>query len=504
MKVGIVVGLVVASAEEIVVSIGNGKILGRVEAGVAGFWGVPYAVPPIMGRRFKVPEPHQNWTGIRDATTAAPECVQSDGGSEDCLILNAFARTSGLSPTTTKKSAVLFLIHGGGFVGGSARLDAFNMSRQTGLVVVAPQYRLGVFGFLCNERSDDGGCFNFGLLDQRLALVWTVQNAHVFGGDSSRILLMGGSAGGASVAGMLVANDSTLTFAAATLESPGGHQGWMGGDKRSDDDWMSNALKINHTARLFNLLNASSVDDMADLPTEMIYFYAKALRFAPSLVDENGNDDYPLHRIRTGRWTRVPVIVGGVSCESCEKAVDYLGEPRDNVTREEFLNSLASYFDDGALVAPLELEAWYAHRIETEGRWRTFARILSDSGHACSTALHAEAFAQGGAPVVWRYFFAYTEDDDSLPGATHGSDETYILDLETPDLSAKMAAWWASMAKFADPNNGTSAPGWRAYDPPDHRLVMYMGLDHDPNPRLNESLDTVRPECANWEPYLGW
>ena len=83
---------------------------------------------------------------------------------------------------------------------------------------------------------------------------------------------------------------------------------------------------------------------------------------------------------------------------------------------------------DGAALDPDTLIGWYAGRIATEGYWRTFARILSDSGHACSSALHAEALG-GSAPAgtVWRYYFAYSTDARVDYGAEHGGDESWFV-----------------------------------------------------------------------------
>ena len=69
-------------------------------------------------------------------------------------------------------------------------------------------------------------------------------------------------------------------------------------------------------------------------------------------------------------------------------------------------NSKADRLSDHTGVGPTELEEWYARRIATEGRWRTFARINSDSGHACSSTLHAKALGST-SKNVWRYFFDY-------------------------------------------------------------------------------------------------
>lgn len=69
-------------------------------------------------------------------------------------------------------------------------------------------------------------------------------------------------------------------------------------------------------------------------------------------------------------------------------------------------------------VGPELLEQWYAKRIETEGRWRTFARINSDSGHACSSTLHAKALGST-YDKVWRYFFDYVEPGSKLREFLH-------------------------------------------------------------------------------------
>ena len=75
----------------------SGRIRGRDKDGVLLFAGVPYAAPPIAGRRFRAPMPHDDWTGVRDARKFGPAAPQiAEGGmtnpavrwDEDCLTLN--------------------------------------------------------------------------------------------------------------------------------------------------------------------------------------------------------------------------------------------------------------------------------------------------------------------------------------------------------------------------------------------------------------------------------
>lgn len=62
-------------------------------------------------------------------------------------------------------------------------------------LLTASSYRLSILGYPGNPNSTA----NLGLLDQRLAVEWVRDNIEKFGGDPSRIILFGQSAGGASV-----------------------------------------------------------------------------------------------------------------------------------------------------------------------------------------------------------------------------------------------------------------------------------------------------------------
>ncbi|XP_052891539.1 juvenile hormone esterase-like [Anopheles moucheti] len=169
------------------------------------FLGMRYAKPPVGELRFANPVP-LNPEGHRNHTTYGSVCPQYKNinqqdeimGSEDCLYLNVFVP---LQETRTDvgpvKYPVLVFIHGGSFVAGSGEIDGVDLLMENELIVVTLNYRLGVFGFLKYDRQNISG--NYGLNDQLAALQWIQRNVHHFGGDPSRVTLMGHSAGGASV-----------------------------------------------------------------------------------------------------------------------------------------------------------------------------------------------------------------------------------------------------------------------------------------------------------------
>lgn len=97
-----------------------------------------------------------------------------------------------------EKLAVMFFIHGGGFVEGYSNDNYYGpdfiVEKKTILVTI--NYRLGVLGFLSLNTPEISG--NMGLKDQQLALKWISSNIGWFGGDCKRITVFGESAGAPS------------------------------------------------------------------------------------------------------------------------------------------------------------------------------------------------------------------------------------------------------------------------------------------------------------------
>ena len=108
------------------------------------FKGVPYAAPPVGELRWKRPQPHAKWEGVRPAlefSAKAPQADLSKMGlygkefysdenlkqSEDCLYLNIWTPASA---QPGDKLPVFFWIHGGAFTHGSGAEKEFDGEKR--------------------------------------------------------------------------------------------------------------------------------------------------------------------------------------------------------------------------------------------------------------------------------------------------------------------------------------------------------------------------------------
>ncbi|CCL98520.1 uncharacterized protein FIBRA_00519 [Fibroporia radiculosa] len=229
------------TATDPIVNISYGAFQGSTSGNVAQFLGIPFAQPPIGSLRFGLPQPPEPLEGIQQATSFGPACPQQeivlpeelpsnfsipvlDLISEDCLYANVWAPADA---TSEDNLPVIFWIYGGGFELGSASIydGSLYVERSIDLgepvIFVSHNYRMNAFGFLAGQEVEEAGLTNVGLRDQRLALEWVNQYISAFGGDPSKVIIWGESAGAFSVAAHLVWNngDPAGLFRGAIMES---------------------------------------------------------------------------------------------------------------------------------------------------------------------------------------------------------------------------------------------------------------------------------------------
>ncbi|KAK0623778.1 Alpha/Beta hydrolase protein [Immersiella caudata] len=247
-----------------------GKSVHRAQLNATGeyysFNNIPYAEPPLGELRFRAPIPLLSVNRTVNDGSQPRKCLQSgapwfqhsiplviqrliEGGisppmgpppsapgeqSEDCLLLDVSvpkaAYDAQVAGTLAKPLPVMVWIHGGGYIEGAKNevnpAGLIAQSRRDGapgVVFVAINYRLGLFGFPPRTQWMWDTASNAALLDQRLALEWVRFNIRRFGGNPKDITVIGESAGAGCIVSHLSAFggiDFTLPFDRAIIQSP--------------------------------------------------------------------------------------------------------------------------------------------------------------------------------------------------------------------------------------------------------------------------------------------
>ncbi|OJJ41076.1 hypothetical protein ASPWEDRAFT_102513 [Aspergillus wentii DTO 134E9] len=181
------------------------------------FGGLRYALPPAQRWRRAHPLPSSYTYGTKEQPGRhdgkAGVCPQpgfrgpadETGWSEDCFQCNVWVPV-GEAPK--EEWPVFVFLHGGWLQFGtpnSVSLSALLSETDFKAIIVLPAYRLNVFGFLYSSELEQDAVSagetvgNHGFWDQRLALEWTKENIHLFGGNAANITISGYSAGAYSV-----------------------------------------------------------------------------------------------------------------------------------------------------------------------------------------------------------------------------------------------------------------------------------------------------------------
>lgn len=272
---------------------------------------------------------------IIDATTRGPTCVQgvpywrqtiSPSGSEDCLLLDILVPKTPVSDYVP----VLVQIHGGGYDQGNSQSNPGYMlvNQSMGdMIYVSIQYRLAAFGFLSSWEIRENGVANAGLLDQRAALGWVQRNIRAFGGDPSKVTIIGGSAGGGSVMTQMIMYGGVTNppFRAAIAEYP-----W----------WQSYKNNTILETQYRQMLTSTNCDSLACLRGQSTQALIDSMQYSFNIgftsgiygwgdfyygpsVDGVAIRDLPSNEFKQGHFTKVPLIVNrDVSAQTA--ALSYL------------------------------------------------------------------------------------------------------------------------------------------------------------------------------------
>jgi len=431
--------------------------------------GIPYAAPPVGELRWRAPQDPEPWTEPLTTTRFCHECPQYDIvnsviGGEDCLCLNIWR------PFTEEEGLpVYFWIHGGGNSSGSASMEMYdgaNIARNSSMIVLTVQYRLGPLGWFTHpalrtgDELDDSG--NYGTLDLIKALEWVEGNIEFFGGDPSSVTIAGESAGAMNVLSLLISPLAEGLFDRAISQSGIPVSASMTDGEESARNTILNLLVSDGTVpdrpAAEAYLDSATDEEIASYlraktPTQLLDAYEPlglgmlSLPFIfqdGAVIVEDGFD-----ALKTGEYpNKVPVIIGS-NKEETKIFLYFLGS---SLSDHELYQEVASYTSD----------LWKAVGVDS------VARALTSNE---------------GQPDVYVYQFLWgaTGDDGEsvIPepwgtdlGAFHGLDipfffgnymfyeplSSFIFTEENAPgreaLSEAMMEYVARFARTGDPNDG--------------------------------------------------
>ncbi|MEM8767741.1 MAG: carboxylesterase family protein [Pseudomonadota bacterium] len=457
-----------------------GAVEGNSTEGLQTYLGLPFAAPPINDQRWKSPQPAAPWTGTFDATQYPNRCYQNPYDevlgfgevhgeeSEDCLYLNIYTPAA-----DNKRRPVLCWIHGGAYFQGAASdYDGSVIAREQDVVVVAINYRLGVFGF-CNMSAlgpDYAGSVNRGFEDQIAALRWIRDNITDYGGDPNCVTIWGESAGAGSVLALQGAPAADGLYHRSIAFS-GGHTG-----SHPPPDGV--ALLGAHFGKTENVGEA-----LLAMPAEQLKAAQMQGAVQPTpCVDGQTITRSGLEAIAGKGADGPPLIIG-----CCRDEGTFLGpmvgtDPKV-LAMVQGLYAVAINLDaPGDYLAFLEEQ--YADAEPSTKMERTWFHLFrSETLRAAETATTAGA---GG----WVYNFEVPTDNPL--GITHGSDIPFTFNHfaggasglffhEQNDANRALAdIWSASMVQFArtgDPN-GAGLPAWPSYEKRERNCLIFDAEPH--------------------------
>ena len=208
--VAVTMASVICDTTAPVVDLGYVKYQGLQNStiGINYFRGIHFAQPPTGDMRWRAPIPIDQddyyhgetlsatqygpacYQGVPAWSPGSPDQFAPYGESEDCLLLDVLAPINPIS----SKLPVVVEFPGGGYIHGASTTfpgDAMVVRSLGSLIYVQVQYRMGLLGFLGGKEVAENGVLNAGLLDQRAALEWVQKYIEKFGGDPSKVTIMG-------------------------------------------------------------------------------------------------------------------------------------------------------------------------------------------------------------------------------------------------------------------------------------------------------------------------
>ncbi|XP_049790618.1 esterase FE4-like [Schistocerca nitens] len=465
------------AAQYVTVETNEGTLRGVATTTVNGtayyrFSGVPFAAPPLGELRFKPPQPHPGWEGVRDALEEGSDCLQvlpeGASGAEDCLYLNVY--TTSLSEDS--QLPVMVWIYGGAFItgSGSARSYGPDFLVEQGVILVTLNYRLGVMGLL--GLDDPVAAGNNAFKDQAAAMRWVQANIRAMGGDPDKVTIFGQSAGGSSVELHVYSALSRGLFRAAISQSGsaiGGGQGETNNRETALCIGAELGLQTENSTELLAFLQ--SVDALS------LYNTSCGTGFGMAVEPEGEGAFLTTGTGHLGAWalagnyTHVPLVSGVTSGE-----YNFMvgGDVLDEVTVNQLNNDFEGAIDfqlrlpdaESKQAAAEVIRRFYFGNVSsiTADDAVPYAAMMTDlnNGEPADTTVHLISSSNTYPVFYYQYDYSGSSQDLGLPGAPHMADLDSLFKTAGPGQNLDpasdeqkvrnvMVKLWTNFAKYMNP-----------------------------------------------------
>ncbi|KAK7946058.1 Alpha/Beta hydrolase protein [Apiospora aurea] len=404
--------------------------------------------------------------GVLNGTAPAPACIQFDKTfgeqgpqSEDCLFVNVWAPASA---TPESKLPVKVWLYGGSNMAGGISNPAYDgCHAAVDSIIVSANYRVGPLGFLALKELGLSG--NFGSMDQMLALRWVQDNISAFGGDPTKVLLFGQSAGAMDTYTLASREEAPQVMRAAAMQSGGGRdlptidqvQEWQtrfaDGLNCSTTDLP--CFRAASTSALQAAVAGMPKDPVVNSYTPLVYDGARA-RWGPVV------DGTFLQHSPSATGSRVPAIFGSTANDSSLFVIPAFGRDAFTLNQTVYDAFLVSNF--GPLAS--RVNETFSAADKFGGRvYAAMEAVITDASYKCWAYQGARTAAARGSRPTLPGRDAHGRDplrvqhDQRSPGA--GGNCT--LKSTEVELARGMSRAWTNMAESDEPGD---AGVWPAFD----------------------------------------
>ncbi|KAH6937511.1 hypothetical protein HPB50_000991 [Hyalomma asiaticum] len=456
---------------------------------VGAFLGVPYADPRTL--RFGAPVPWYRERVLFDNRSPAPSCAQvsADLGEE-------FENGPFLELRVRAESDTHIVQTGSN---NDPHYDGRALAALGDVVVVVPNWRLGVLGFFSLSQSDEVP-INVGLLDQAESLRWTARNVDAFGGNKSDMVVVGHGSGASALGyhlmlGQGLNNIAPILKAVFMSESPMTRYPVTNRGQDSGPSEMSNA-SLRLLCEEAEMNNSSLLSCLRRLPVEELLRRQRAdprdLRFFPTLPVV-----WPAILWRELKIPRNVAVLVGFSEQEAQDLL-YFFEQFFRLDEERNLRDVARTILTLLSFSSAEATAILNHYPEDAANTSWVGHLLSDLLVVCPVRFYAEYLRNSGNTV--HGYVLERKIGEGQPSRDYAArlllGSPLVLGTSSPTeqaLSREVIVRWANFFK-----TGLFTPANVSLMVGETEMSM-MSLTH---PMATWEPDLRKEECEKLRPYF--